>query len=91
MDNFNSEDQEDQKTREDRIKTYHEKERNFDNKFADFMVGAILVGSFITVIAMYFGWIGKDNDLFGMLGCMVVGYFLHIWFLKPFLEKRGKN
>ncbi len=59
-------------------------------KFVDFLIGACLIGSFVAIVAMYMGWIGLDNDLLGMLGCMVVGYFTNLWILKPFLKKRGK-
>ena len=65
----------------------HEKEQN---KVADFCIGAILLGSIIFIIALYAGWVSGVEDYFGGLGCAVTGYFLNLWVIKPFLQKRGR-
>ena len=57
-------------------------------KLADFFIGATIVGGAIMIIATLMGWIPMDN-IFGIIGCMTIGYFLNLWVLKPFLKKRG--
>ncbi len=57
-------------------------------KLVDFLIGAATVGSFVGIFALYMGWIGA-NDFFGWAGCWTFGYFLNLWILKPFLQKRG--
>ena len=57
-------------------------------KLADFFIGATIVGGAIMIIATFMGWIPMDN-IFGIIGCMTIGYFLNLWILKPFLKKRG--
>ena len=78
---------------EDHVPQYVKDERAKQNKFADFMVGFFVIGSFILIICIYTGIIDMGNGRFSfeiffpLVGCGATGFFLYKWVIKPILEK----